>query len=420
MTGEAELGVGIAVYATSGLPCPCRAKVKPEDFVVEESVSLAGLVATGLPGYYPLYRVQKQRVDTMHMARELSGALKSRVSYGGLKDKRATATQYVTPTSVRSGAPTEVHGEGFVARLVGFVPRPLSRRSVEGNRFRVTLRECCPGVEARISEAMRSGLERKIPNYYGLQRFGVAGPGTHLIGKALIRGEFREAVELMLFWGGKSEGQASASAREEFLAARYEEGARLLPPGRDVEKVVARELGRHPGEWVRALRALPVRLRRLYVHAYQSLIFNKALTSAAKAGEDISSYRRGDNWAEVSDGGLVTSEVRGVRDLAAAGAIPMVQLVGYAYRDYGSRFDAHIAGVLESEEVVPARFFVKGMEEVSSEGGFRRPHIALEGPSWRVAGDLADLSFTLGRGQYATILLREIIKPEDASKAGLA
>jgi tRNA pseudouridine13 synthase len=417
---EAEQAVGIEGYATKGPPCHGRAKSSPADFVVEELAEAGEVSVDEKPGYLPLYRVEKGSIDTLHMAEELSAALRSRVSFGGMKDKKARAVQYVTPTSLRSERPPEVVREKFTATLVGYVPGPLHRGVVQGNRFHVTLRSCCPQIEERVAEAMQAGAARRLPNFYGLQRFGVWGAGTHQVGRAIVKRDFEGAVRLMLFQEHPSDDDQTRAAREAMAAGRYDEGCRLLPQRRDVEKRLARELDRHPGEWVRALRAVPIRLRRLYVQAFQSAIFNRALSKALAKGEDLSSVKPGDNWAEVTGNGLLTSRVMGVRDEPKAGAVPMVQVVGYAFRDYGSRFDACVKRAMEDEGVSPKEFYVEEMQEVSGEGGFRRPHMAVIDASWKVVGDSASLSFTLGRGQYATMLLREVIKPADPAAAGLA
>jgi tRNA pseudouridine13 synthase len=417
---EAERAVGILWYATNGEPCWARAKSAPEDFVVSELAVVAGLTPEAKPGYYPLYKVEKRSVDTLHMAEELSAALKSRVSYGGMKDKRAHSVQFVTPTSLRSERPSQVVRERFTADLLGYVPSPMSRGAVSGNSFEITLRECCPLIGERIGEAMGAAGGKELPNFYGLQRFGTAGAGTHRIGRALVKADFEGAVRLMLLAERPADDDRMKAAREAMAAGRYEEGSRLLPPEKDVEKRVARELARHPGDWVKALRAVPVRLRRLYVQAYQSLILNLTLSAALERGEGLGSARQGDNWAEVSPDGLVTSRVRGVRDPVAEGSVPMVQMVGYAFRDYGSRFDACVKEVLSAEEVAPKEFFVQEMQELSSEGGFRRAHLAVREPWWEVEGGTARLRFALGKGQYATVLLREVVKPTDPATAGLA
>ncbi|MDE1857645.1 MAG: tRNA pseudouridine(13) synthase TruD [Thaumarchaeota archaeon] len=323
-----------------------------------------------------------------------------------MRDSRARSVQYVTPTSLRSARPERVDGGRFTANLVGWVPRPLTRGSVVGNRFLVVLRECCETIGQRAEEAYDAARRGKVPNYFGLQRFGVRGAGTHAVGKAMVDGDFEGAVRLIL----------GDSAGEQVLSGG---GAPRLARGQDIERAVAREAERHPGEWVRALRAVPLKLRRLYVQAYQSFIFNRSLSLALRAGEDISAYVKGDNWAAVSEGGLLTSHARSAREDPAGRATPLIQLAGYAYRNYGSRFDGYVEEVLRAEGVSPGQFFIEAMQEASAEGGFRRPQIAIAEEFWKSEGKTAELSFALGRGQYATVLLREILKPEDPLVSGL-
>ena len=411
---EAERAAGIGWYATDGEPCGASARDTPEDFLVEERLSLPDLSAEPLPGRFPLYRVEKRSIDTMHMALELSDALKSRVSYAGLKDKRAVAVQYASPVSRRSERPQQVVSPRFTATIVGYLPRPLSRSSLGGNAFSVVLRRCCPEAEERVAQAMGAAAEGKIPNFYGLQRFGTLGAGTHRIGKEMVRGEFGAAVALLLA------ADQAAGVKEALESGRYRDLPGLLPRGKDVELGVARELDRHPGDWVRALRAVPVRLRRLYVQAYQSYVFNRTLSVAVERGEDLSRLGAGDNWAEATHDGLVISAPRGVRDAPTAGAVPLVQVVGYAFRDYGSRFDSCLKEALEAEGVEPKRFYLEEMQEASQEGGFRRPALVVRDGSWKVQDGTASLRFVLPKGQYATVLLREIAKPEDPAGAGIA
>lgn len=393
-----DSAVGMDVYATAGDRCPGRAKSSPEDFRVEELV--AGITAEKepLPGYFPLYRVEKRGIDTMHMAAEVADVLKSRVSYGGLKDSLATVSQYVTPTSVKSERPGRITRERFTAELVGYVPKPLTRGSLVGNRFEIVLRDCCDTIGQRAEEAFDAARRRRLPNYFGMQRFGAGGAGTHMIGKALVKRDFEGAVRLL-------------------LANGEEHGPALLD---DVERYVARELDRRPGEWIRALRAVPVGLRRLYVQAYQSYIFNRTLSLSLAKGEDISEYQDGDNWAAPSEDWLVTSYPKSVKEKPAGRAVPLIQLVGYAYRNYRSRFDTYVEAAMEAQGVSAREFFVDEMQEVSAEGGFRRPHLAMVDGSVEVAGRTATLKFALAKGQYATVLLREVMKPYDPLGSGLA
>ena len=416
-SSEAERSVGIDWHVTDGPPCSARVKSAPEDFMVEELVSIPGMTTGPRADYFPLYRVEKRSVDTMHMAREISAALRSRVSYAGLKDKRAVAVQYLSPSSRRSAWPAKVVREKFIATLVGYVPAPLGRSALVGNRFSVVLRSCCADVGKRVTEAMEAASSGRIPNFYGLQRFGVSGAGTHRVGRAMVKGEFREAVTMML---AHDKLGARPEVAEALREERYEDLVNAIPETMDTEAAVARELARHPGDWVRALRAIPVKLRRLHVQAYQSFIFNRTMSLAVKEGADFFRYAPGDNWAEASEDGLRVSNPRGVRDPPTGNAVPLVQLAGYAFRDYGSRFDALTKRVLGNESVEPAHFYIQGMQEVSQDGGFRGPSLAKREGAWAAEGDTDSMKFTLPKGQYATVLLREVVKAQDPAGAGLA
>ena len=69
---------------------------------------------------------------------------------------------------------------------------------------------------------------------------------------------------------------------------------------------------------------------------------------------------------------------------------------------------------MQQEEITPKDFFIKEMQEASSEGGFRQA--AIHCTDYSAHGNVVD--FSLSRGSFATILLREIMKPTDPLLAG--
>ncbi|MGH9919517.1 MAG: tRNA pseudouridine(13) synthase TruD, partial [Nitrososphaerales archaeon] len=103
---------------------------------------------------------------------------------------------------------------------------------------------------------------------------------------------------------------------------------------------------------------------------------------------------------------------------AEGGAIPLIQIVGYAYRNYGSRFDSVLAEVMAEERVSPSSFYIKEAEEMSSEGGFRPAPLLSSDLSFEKEEHGFVLEFSLGKGEYATVLLRELLKPEQPQLAG--
>ncbi|HME19245.1 MAG TPA: tRNA pseudouridine(13) synthase TruD [Nitrososphaerales archaeon] len=417
---DIDVRAGMEVYATTSQPCRGRLKTTPEDFRVEESLGGLEIVQGGGPSLLPLYRVEKRGVDTFHLQKELAEALRSKVSFAGMKDKRAVSIQYATPTSTRADRPPLVERESFRAELVGYVDRPISRGMVSANRFDLVIRDCCQEIEGRIEEAYGLAAGRRLPNFYGLQRFGGRGALTHRVGREIIKRRFEEASRILLWEERDSDGAQEAEAREAFAKGRYLDGFRLLPRGQDVERMVAKSLAERPDDPLWGLRAVPIGLRKLYTQAYQSYLFNRALTLALKRGVDISRPEAGDNWGEVSQDGLVLKKVHGVREPQTAAAVPLLQLCGYAYRNYGSRFDSCLEEAMAGEGISAKEFFVGEMQEVSVEGGFRRPHMAAAGLAHEVRAEVATLGFTLARGMYATVLVREIVKPEDPNAQGFA
>jgi len=417
---DVDVRVGMELYVSSGPPCFARMKAAPEDFRVEEGLAGVEVLREGGASLLPLYRVQKRGMDTLHLQREMADALKSRVSFAGMKDKRAVSVQYVTPTSTRAERPPFVEREGFRAELVGYVNRPISKGTVSANRFELVLRDCCEEVGARIEHVYQMALSMSLPNFYGLQRFGGGGALTHRVGREIVKRRFEEASRILLCEPRETDDAEAAGAREALSKGMYMDGYRRLPPGQDVERMVARRLADKPDDPLWGLRAVPISLRRLFTQAYQSYIFNRALSLAVKRGLDISRPEAGDNWAEVSPDGLVLLKVHGVKEPQAPEAIPLLQLSGFAYRDYGSRFDACANQVMVEEGVTAKEFYVEQMQEVSVEGGFRRPHMAAKGLSYDVQNGVAILRFTLARGEYATVLVREVVKPQDPGAQGFA
>lgn len=130
----------------------------------------------------------------------LSGARVSSLTYAGTKDKRGRTTQWV---SIRRRDPAAI--VKAAARLpnihignFSFKPEPLKLGHLQGNRFRIALRNVSADEDA-IDKSLQKFKESGFINYYGLQRFGNhASVPTHEIGRALLKGNFKEACELIL------------------------------------------------------------------------------------------------------------------------------------------------------------------------------------------------------------------------------
>ena len=172
----------------------------------------------------------------------------------------------------------------------------------------------------------------------------------------------------------------------------------------DIERIVLKEMIEH-GDALRAIRAIQISLRRFYIQAYQSFLFNQSLSSAFCDGENLFEAQPGDVCFDFHS--IIGKYVKGLDQRLA------LPFIGYSYYKK-TRFDYQISKILEQEEIAPKDFFIKEMQEVSSEGGFRQAAIHCSDNS---SHDTI-VEFSLSRGSFATILLREIMKPKDPIIAG--
>ena len=67
-----------------------------------------------------------------------------------------------------------------------------------GNRFLITLRGVEPRDDALVGAAAEGLRSSGFINYFGLQRFGVGPITTHAVGAALLKGQWQEAIDLLL------------------------------------------------------------------------------------------------------------------------------------------------------------------------------------------------------------------------------
>jgi len=414
----ADVECGLLAYSTQGGRLKGSLRKSLEDFQVEEIISIKEMTENKAPGLVPIYKVTKAGIDTPHVAHELADKIRGEVNFAGLKDKNATVVQYLSARSARASSPAAVTGSKFKAGLVGF-SKPITRANLVGNRFRITV-ESSVDLTEDTEMCFKACRERRIGNFFGYQRFGLRGGVNRRVGRAMISKEFAQATDLLLAEPRGGEDGRINEARRLCREGRHGDALPLFSRAQDIERRVANHLSLKLADHLGALRRIPIRIRRLLVNGYQAFLFNLTLSRAMADGLDISAARIGDNWATLREDGLNPGKVHGVRESLPEGGfhIPLVQVAGYAFRDYGSRFDSRLVEVLKEEGVDGKSFYVKEMEEVSCEGGFRAAPLLASNLSFRKDGTRSELEFSLGKGEYATVLLRELLKPEDPLAEG--
>ncbi len=389
--------IGITVYSTSSDGIGGTIRNSPEDFKVYEVISEKIKSSIKPEGDYAVYKLQKRRIDTNHALSDIFRKKGLRVKSLGLKDASAVTEQYVCAKN-KGRQIEDFSSEKYSLSHLGFVKKPLLKKDMVGNHFKIAIQNSKDGLSSFAEHD-------KILNFYGYQRFGSKRPVTHLIGKAIVQKNFQKAVELILSFTSTYDSKENTEIREKLAdKANYSRYLRQVPYQMDIERIVLKEMIEHD-DYFKAVRSIPISLRRFYVQACQSYLFNCSLSDAFAGGESLFEAESGDVCFDFH--GKIGRFVMGLDQNLA------LPFVGYSYYKK-TRFDHYISKILRREEISPKDFFIREMQEVSSEGGFRQASAQCTDYS----SQNNSVQFTLSRGSFATILLREIMKPSDPIHAG--
>jgi tRNA pseudouridine13 synthase len=446
--------MGIEVYLTKTPGAGGRIRRAVEDFVVEEvlvdgstasAARTAGkppLGATTEKQRFLLCVLVKRNWDTFIAVKNLAIALgisQNRIQIAGIKDAKAVTAQHITIEGVSAEEAASVSIRDTTVRPIGYFREALCPFYLLGNNFKIKITgiaEPADGVETRTCAALGE-IEAAggIPNFYGHQRFGTTRAITHLVGKAMVQGNLEDAAMVFLAKPSIHEHPESMRARRELQETRnFGQALRDFPRQLRFERMMLAHLVENPNDFSGAFRRLPIRLRLLFVQAWQSYLFNRFLSAQIRSGFPLGRAEAGDFVVNVERNGLpmpktgkaVDSEnVTEVNRLIEVGKMRVALPVFGAKQKLSSGSSGELQRrVLEEECVNAGGFWVPDMPEVSARGELRAVVCPVSDLS---AGEaLPDsegkvqlaLEFRLLRSAYATVLLREIMKPTDLITAG--
>ena len=397
MIPQIDKEIGISVYTTQYPSLKGKIKENQIDFQVKEILSEKTIDSFNNTEGHAVYLLKKSGIDTNHTLTDVEKRYGLVLKSLGLKDANAQTEQYVY--TYKKLKPLEkIEGQKYSLQLVGFTPKPIPKKQMLGNFFKIKV--------SHLSEPISifTGNE-KILNFFGYQRFGSRRPITHLVGKSIVKGEYEEALEYILNFSSEYDSEKNNEIRK--LISERKSVSEIIdsvPHSMDIERNLLKQLS-NDEDPKNAIRSIPLTMRRFYIQAYQSFLFNKTLSLAYEFDEELFSPADDDvcfdKHAEIG---------KFQNDPTQKLAIP---LIGHSYYKK-SRFDYYIKKILDDELLTPKDFFIKDFQEISIDGGFRNASINHE--NFSIEQNV--IKFQIQRGSYATIVLREILKPENPLDCG--
>ncbi|MDD5024695.1 MAG: tRNA pseudouridine(13) synthase TruD [Methanoregula sp.] len=410
-----ELELGMQYYASETDGIGGRLRATPDDFIVDE-IPKKDWSTTAGP--YLICRLTKNNWELQHAIKEIARRLAishRRIGWAGTKDKNAITTQLISLYDVTPAAVADIRLKDIRLDVVGQANEQLSLGDLAGNRFDLVIRNVDRDqLRSRVDETAAIA-KTALPNYFGLQRFGVIRPLTHRIGECILHGDYECAVVMYI-------GEAFPHEREDIQKIRTaykdsrdaNEALRQLPQSFAFERSMLHHLYNHQGDHAGALQQLPPKLLSMFVSAFQSYLFNRALSHRIEDGNTLTEPVPGDRL-------LFTN---GRTDVVTSQNIPAVAL-------HIARNRCSIALFMPGKDPADRTTGNDAMTEILEEvqvthEDFRRAatfvHTKFDG-AWRpialstaietdVQDDTVRLRFSLPPGHYATTVCREFMKAD--------
>ena len=396
-----------------------------EDFYVEEIPEVIPN-GEGPNVYIWIEKLGRTTLDVvLDIARDLHIDRK-RMGFAGMKDKKALTRQWICIANMDSEEQLQqvkdLEGTIYKTEFLKVIRgrKKLRMGQLKGNKFRILIKDL-DDIEnsADVADSVLKQLEvTGVPNYFGWQRFGKPRTNTHLVGEALIHNDLAEAVRRYIGNPTEEESKENQMARQAYDDGNLEESLNLMGKGMRYEKMMIKELIRDSkkGEltdksYMNALHALPKPLQRMFVHAYQSYLFNEAVSNRVSMG--INKYIEGDI--------VIDPEERIIRDKTPEEfqelidnfqANPTCPLYGTKVPYAGGEVGKMEENVLNNYNLTKEDFEVPKMPRLGSHGLRRSMRFQVWDASATATDEGVLCEFSINKGSYATAVLREVMKKD--------
>ena len=387
---------------------------RPQDFFVQE---IPAYEPSG-EGEHSLCEIEKVGLSTFDAVDRIARTLDvnpREIGFAGMKDAQAVTRQHLTVPRVEDAKLLAIQTAQLKVLSSARHGNKLRLGHLKGNRFAIKIRE----VEATDVVKVKPALERLeregMPNYFGEQRFGRRGDNDQL-GAALLRDDPMAVLRLVLGAPLKDVDPSGAfEARRFFEGGDLQAAMKKWPRSSGMERrILARFMNTSsPGK---ALQLIEPRLRRLWLSALQSRVFNDVVAE------------RIDGLGKLLVGDLAYLHDRGacftVEDVAKEQPRADAFEVSATGPMLGYRMSLPAGEALALEQTVYDRFkltredFKRPNRDQAK--GDRRP-IRVRPADTQIVGGVDDhgahitVAFTLPAGSFATVLLREVMKSDQAT-----
>jgi tRNA pseudouridine13 synthase len=404
-------------YLTTDAGIGGQIKVRAEDFLVDE-IPLYEPQGEGEHLYIGVEKTNVAHAELLSCLRRHFNVPERSIGFAGMKDKVGITRQTVSIHLPQDPPNVDVQHQRIKVMWSLRHRNKLRLGHLAGNRFSIRIRSVDPLKAPLAMRTLRRLEQCGVPNYFGTQRFGYRR-NNHLIGAALMRGDWQTMVNLLLGTLGESYPEYQKHRRELFDAGRYQEAAQQWTAADRSERIAASRLAQGKGLKEACLAVGPTALA-FWHSALQSAIFNRVLDRRIE-DQLLDQLIEGDlAWKHATRGifRVATEELASgelparlqTLDISPSGPLwgrGMMQAAGRTAEVERESLDA--SGL---------DFQLVTTNSYSPEGARRPLRVPLRDPMIESGidehGQYIRVAFDLPRGAYATIVLRELMKNDQS------
>ncbi len=386
-----------------------RIKANPEDFRVRELLDFEDTP----DGEHYVHLLHKEKLSTQEALTVLvqkERLDRQAIAYAGLKDRQGITDQYV---SIK-GRSLDVRLPGMRLTPIGRSAEPITSKMSQGNAFSIVVRDLRPVEAAQLRRNLPSLQRTGFPNYFDDQRFGCLRHGQGFVMRQILRGDYEAALAQLVAVPSQRaiSGDVKLKRALELHWGDWETCASIARG--PVYEPLFLHLRDHCDDFRGALEFLPLRQRVIHSFAYQSYLWNRAVSRLLRGGV-LSAHRlristlAGDvmAWKYLEperEEKLLQMQTPLYGPEGQGGSPPFANAMARELEEAGIRredFAANkVPGMVWREEERPVLIKPRDLQDARIE------------PDEQADGKVkVTLSFALPRGAYATMLLKRLFAP---------